>query len=100
MDIDGVLAVKNFRMTKYDSQGKPVTGQTGKSWCMPVSAWHKPVFSETKSKIVFYKNQFPYLPSLAEVRDTMRWLHAAGMRNKLTGHADDIALPNGKYIPL
>lgn len=100
MDIDGVLAVKNFRMTKYDSKGNPVPGLTGKSWCMPITAWHKPVFSETKSKIVFYKNQFPYLPSLAEVRDTMRWLHAAGMRNKLTGHATDIALPKGNYIPL
>src|SRR5207249_4808119 len=26
MDIKGVLAVKNFRMTKYGSDGKPVTG--------------------------------------------------------------------------
>lgn len=100
MDIDGVLAVKNFRMTKYDSKGNPVPNQTGKSWCMPISAWHKPVFSETKSKIVFYKNQFPYLPSLAEVRDTMQWLHAISMRNKLTGHALDIAVPTGKFVQL
>ena len=100
MDIDGVLAVKNFRMTKYDAKGNPVPAYTGKSWCMPISAWHKPVFSETKSKIVFYKNQFPYLPSLAEVRDTMQWLHAIGMRNKLTGHADDIPLPKGKFVAL
>jgi len=100
MDIDGVLAVKNFRMTKYDADGNPVPNLTGKAWCMPISLWHKPVFSETRSKIVFYKNQFPYLPSLAEVRDTMKWLRAAGMRNKLTGHADDIALPAGKYAAL
>lgn len=100
MDIDGVLAVKSFRMTKYDSKGNPIPALTGKAWCMPISPWHKPVFSETKSKIVFYKNQFPYLPSLAEVRDTMQWLRAVGMRNKLTGHTDDIALPTGKFVTL
>lgn len=100
MDIKGVLAVKNFRMTKYDASGNPVPGSTGKSWCMPITLWHKPVFSETKSKIVFYKNQFPYLPSLAEVRDTLRWLQAIHMRNKLTGHADDIALPTGRFQSL
>jgi uncharacterized protein YegP (UPF0339 family) len=100
MDITGVTAVRNFRMTKYDSNGKPVSGQTGKSWCMPITLWHKPVFSETKSKIVFYKNQFPYLPSLSEVRDTLKWLRAIGMRNKLNGHALDIPLPTGNYISL
>lgn len=100
MDIDGVLAVKNFRMTKYDADGNPVPNLTGKAWCMPISLWHKPVFSEVKSKIIFYKNQFPYLPSLAEERDTMQWLRAAGMRNKLTDYAADIALPAGKYVPL
>jgi len=100
MDVDGVLAVRNFRITKYDNSGNPVSGETGKKWCMPITAWHKPVFSETKSKIIFYKNQFPYLPGLAEVRDTLKWLQALNMRNKLTGHADDLPLQAGKYYPL
>jgi len=100
MDIKGVLAVRSFRMTKYDKDGKPVAAQTGKAWCMPVSPWHKPILSETKSKILFYKNQFPYLSGLAEVRDTLRWLHAVNARNKLTGHADDLTLPSGKYVKL
>ena len=95
MDIDGVLAVRGFRITKYDEDGNPVSGQTGKSWCMPVSPWHKPVFSETASKILFFKNNFPYLPGLAEVRDTLRWLRAINSRNKLSGHADDFPLPVG-----
>jgi hypothetical protein len=100
MDIDGVLAVRGFRMTKYDQDGNAVPEQTGKTWCMPITLWHKPVFSETKSKILFFKNGFPYLPGLAEVRDTLRWLRAIHMRNKLTGHADDLPLPDGRYYLL
>jgi hypothetical protein len=100
MDIKGVLSVENFRMTKFDINGKPVPGQTGLTWCMPVTAWHKPVFSETRSKILFFKNQFPFLPSLAEVRDTLRWLRAVNARNKLTGHTDDLEVPEGKYTAL
>jgi hypothetical protein len=100
MNIDGVLAVRNFMMTKYDAQDKPVAGETGKSWCMPISPGCKPVFSETKSKVLFYKNQFPYLPSLAEVRDTLKWLRAVKARNKLSGHADDLPVPLGQYFPL
>lgn len=100
MDIDGVLAVRNFRMTKYDADGNTIPNRTGKAWCMPVSLWHKPVFSETKSKIIFYKKQITYLPSLSEVRDTLKWLRAAGMRNKLNGHALDIPLPDGTFVAL
>jgi hypothetical protein len=100
MDIKGVLAVRNFMMTKYDENGKPVPGQTNKTWCMPITLWHKPLFSETRSKITFYKNNFPYLPSLSEVRDTLRWLHAVNAGNKLTGHADDLPVPTGKYWKL
>ena len=73
MDIDGVLAVKNFRDHQiWTVMESLLRAQTSQQWCMPVTLWHKPVFSETKSKIVFYKNQFPYLPSLAEVRDTFK----------------------------
>jgi hypothetical protein len=100
MDIKGVQAVRNFRITKYDQFGKAVKTQTGIGWCMPVTLWHKPLFSETRSKIIFYKNNFPYLPSLAEVRDTLRWLHAVNTGNKLTGHADDLPLIIGNYTKL
>ncbi|WP_183564892.1 hypothetical protein [Mucilaginibacter sp. SP1R1] len=100
MNIDGVLAARNFMMTKYGADDKPVAGQSGKSWCMPVTNGCKPVFSETKSKLLFYKNQFPYLPSLAEVRDTLKWLRAVKARNKLSGHADDLSVPSGSFTDL
>ncbi len=97
MDIKGVLAVKNFRMTKYDANGKPVANATSKSWCMNITPGHKPVFYETASKILFYKNNFPCLPNLSEVRDTLKWLKAVHAANKLTSHGDDLPLPIGQY---
>ena len=100
MDIDGVLGARNFMMTKYGADDKPITGLSGKNWCMPITTGCKPVFSETKSKLLFYKNQFPYLPSLTEVRDTLKWLRAVKARNKLSGHTDDLAIPSGNYYPL
>ena len=100
MDIDGVLAARNFLMTKYGDDDKPVAGATSKSWCMPLSTGCKPVFSETKSKVLFYKNQFPYLPSLNEVRDILKSLRSVKARNKLSGHTDDLAIPQGTYSPL
>ncbi|MGZ3750874.1 MAG: hypothetical protein ACXVAU_06345, partial [Mucilaginibacter sp.] len=100
MNVDGVLAARNFMMTKYGDDDQPVAGMIGKNWCMPISDGCKPVFSETKSKVLFYKNQFPYLPLLSEVRDTLRWLRAVKARNKLSGHADDLPIPAGKYYPL
>ncbi|WP_259070965.1 hypothetical protein HDF24_23070 [Mucilaginibacter sp. X4EP1] len=100
MNIDGVLACRNFRMTKYDANDNPIVNETGKQWCMPISSGCKPVLAETKSKITFYKNQFPYLPSLADVRSILQWMNAVKARNKLSGHTDDIAIPGGVYYPL
>lgn len=100
MDIDGVMAIRNFRMTKYGSDGKPIAGETGKSWCMPIALWHKPILSETKSKVIFYKNQFPFLAAQAEIRDTLKWLRALNDRNKLTGHVADLEVPDRKYYRL
>ncbi|HZY35753.1 MAG TPA: hypothetical protein VFE53_03850 [Mucilaginibacter sp.] len=100
MNIADVLAVRNFRMTKYGADDTPVTGEIGKKWCMPITQGSKPVLAETKSKILFYKNQFPYIPELSDVRSILKWMDAVGARNKLSGHADDLPVPAGTYYPL
>ena len=100
MDIDGVLAVRNFLMTKYDDQGKPVSGQTGIKWCMSISENHKPVLAVSRSKIVFYKNDFPILASNPEISDTLKLLKATQERPKLTGQQNDLEIPTGTYRPL
>ena len=97
MDIPGVLSVRNFLLTKYDKNGNVVKGQSGLKWCMHISPQHKPVLSINRSKIIFYKNNFPFLATYAEIRDTLKLLRAAKERPKLKGQQDDLPLPSGQY---
>mgnify|MGYP005811410473 CR=1 FL=1 len=95
MDIEGVLGVRNFLMTKYDKEGKPVAGQKGVSWCMPIADLHKPVMSRSFSKILFFKDGFPYLSRYEEVQDTVRLLHAQHSVGKLVPTFADLPVPKG-----
>jgi hypothetical protein len=96
MDIDGVLGVRNLLMTKYDKVGKPVAGQKGISWCMPIAPLHKPVMSESFSKIIFFKDGFPFLSRYEEVRDTVHLHHAQHTMGKLVPTFADIPVPKGR----
>jgi len=95
MDIDGVIAIRNFVMTKYGPDGKPVPGFTGLKWCMNIAPYHKPVLSTDKSKILLFKNQFPFVARYDEVYDTVSLLHAQRSRDKLNGLQDDLPVPHG-----
>jgi hypothetical protein len=95
MDIEGVMAIRNFVMTKYSSDGNAVPGFTGLKWCMDITPFHKPVLSTDKSKVLLFKNQFPFLARYEEVRDTILLLHAQRSRAKLKGLNSDILLPEG-----
>lgn len=96
MDIEGVLGVRNFLMTKYDKEGKPVAGEKGISWCMSVAPLHKPVMSESFSKILFFKDGFPFLSRYEEVKDTVQLLHAQNTIGKLVATFEDLPVPKGR----
>ncbi|MEN2280586.1 hypothetical protein AAGF08_00510 [Algoriphagus sp. SE2] len=95
MDLEGVREIKNFLMTKYDKNGKPVPGQMGVSWCLPISPMHKPVLSTDYSKILFFKEGFPFLSRYEEVRDTVHILHAQNNVGKLIPTFEDLPVPKG-----
>ena len=95
MDIDGVVAIRNFVMTKYGADGKPVPGFVGQKWCLHITDFHKPVLSTHRSKLLFFKNQFPFLARYDEVHDTISLLHAQRSRDKLNGLQDDLPVPHG-----
>lgn len=95
MDIDGVKGIRNFLMTKYDKEGKPIPGFSGLSWCMAISPMHKPVFSKSHSKILFFKEGFPFISQYDEVKDTVALLHAQQARVKLTPTYSDLSIPKG-----
>lgn len=96
MDIAGVKSIRNFVMTKYDREGKPVPGFIAQKWCMDITALHKPVMSMERTKIILFKNQFPFLALYSEVRDTVLVLHAVRARQKLNGLSADLPVPPGK----
>lgn len=95
MDLEGVKEIKNFLMTKYDQNGKPVPGQKGVSWCLPISPMHKPVLSADFSKILFFKEGFPFLSRYEEVRDTVHLLHTQNTAGKLVPTFEDLPIPKG-----
>ncbi|WP_339875678.1 hypothetical protein [uncultured Algoriphagus sp.] len=95
MDLEGVREIKNFMMTKYDKNGKPVPGQMGVSWCLPITPMHKPVLSPDYSKILFFKDGFPFLSRYEEVRDTVHLLHAQNNSGKLVPTFEDLPIPKG-----
>lgn len=99
MNISGVTGVRNFRMTVCDSNG-PVQGLTGLTWCLQVQSGYKPVLSDEKSKITFYKDQIPYLANDKISDRLLQQLLSTEARSKLTGHADDIPVPTGNYFQL
>lgn len=95
MNIEGVLAVRNFLMTKYGEDGKPVPGFTSQAWCLPITALHKPVLRSQSSKLLFLKSGFPFLPRYEEVEDTIRLLHAIRSKAKLSQTQEDLPIPSG-----
>ena len=96
MEIEGVLAIRNFVMTKFNEEGKPIPGQIGLSWCMHITPLNKPLLAKEKSKILLFKNQFPFLARYDEVIDTVLLLHTQRAKNKLNGFQQDIDIPVGK----
>ena len=100
MDIPGVLAVRNFLLTKYDSNGVAVKNHIGLQWCMHISPKHKPVLSINRSKIIFYKNNFPFLATYAEIKDSLKLMRASKERPKLKGQQDDLPIPAGSFKQL
>lgn len=96
MDIEGVLAVRNLLMTKYGHDGEPMDGFVGQDWCMAISEYHKPVLSLSQSKIILFKNNYPFRARVSEVRDTLSVMRAQYVLGKHKGHDMDINLDTGR----
>lgn len=113
MDIEGVVAVNNLLLSKYDDEGNLVKGAADPEWNngMPVfdpnkssAAWllyldeqHQPRLYQNQSRFLFYKNGLPFLPRLDEVRDTLVQLRGIAERPKIKNAANDLAIPLGIF---
>lgn len=98
MDIDGVVAVKNVLLTKYDHERNPIL--PSERWCMSIDDDCKPVLNIYRSKVVFFRGKLPFKVKLDEVLDTLKYMHGLEQRNKLKGTADDLEMPSGTHRDL
>lgn len=97
MDIEGVVAVNNVLLTKYDAEGNVVKGAASQAWQLLISPAHQPRLYHNQSRFLFYKNGLPFTPRMDEARDTLTQLRGEAERPKLIGTTNDLKTPVGTY---
>ena len=95
MDIEGVISIKNIRLTSYQPDGKPIL--PSEKWCLHIPEYSKPTLNIHKSKIIFFKDRIPFSPKLQEAYDTYQYLKGISERPKLIGQLNDLSVPKGSY---
>lgn len=97
MDIPGVVAIRNFTLTKYNSEGEQVDNQP---WVMPVSFQHQPRLYLEASKVLVFKNGLPFLPELTELNDTLQVIKGQHAQPQYPVMENDLPVPTGQYYDL
>lgn len=113
MDIDGVVAVNQLRMTKYGDEGQVVAGaadpswvndqpvydpgKTSAAWLLAISPRHQPRLYLNQSRFLFHKDGLPFLPRVDEATDTLNQLRGDAERPKNPGAPNDLPVPPGVY---
>lgn len=113
MDIEGVIAVNNLLLSKYDSEGNMVKGaadpvwnngkpvfdasQSSAAWLLFVSELHQPRLSFNLSRFLFYKNGLPFLPRTDEAYDTLTQRRGEAERPKIKNAPQDLPIPRGTF---
>jgi hypothetical protein len=114
MKIDGVIAINQLRLTKFDSEGNPVSGAADPTWGLdgqPVfdpaknsAAWllfisgrHQPRLYMNQSRFLFYKSGLPFLPRMDEATDTLNQLRGDAQRLKNPDAVKDLRIPRGEF---
>jgi hypothetical protein len=106
MDIEGVVAVKNLLLTRYDADGNPVKGvsdgglnkqQISAKWTLAITDRCQPRLYALLSKFLFFKNELPFLARMDEVQDTLTVLRGNAERPKITAAEMDLPVPMGEF---
>jgi hypothetical protein len=95
MDLEGVVAIRNVSLRKYDAAGNPIGNS--ERWTMPVTAGRQPVLFPERSKVVFYKNGIAYRAKPREVEDTLEHLRAMARKAAYVAPNQVLELPAGRY---
>jgi hypothetical protein len=113
MNIEGVVAVNNLLLSKYDSEGNVIKGasdptwQNGKplfdsnktsaSWLLYINPLHQPRLYHNISRFLFYKHGLPLLPRIDEAKDSLTQLHGEAQRLKNKNLLNDLPIPSGTW---
>ena len=97
MDIPGVIAVKNFVMTRYNDEGFLVESQP---WSMEVTDFHQPRLYAEATKFLVYKNGLPFLPDKLELADTLQVIIGSNAQPKFSILENDLPVPEGNWYDL
>ncbi|MGZ8158746.1 MAG: hypothetical protein ACXWT4_08045, partial [Methylobacter sp.] len=114
MNVDGIIAVNNLQLSKYDAEGNVVKGaadpawagngsplfdsnKISASWLLYVSPLHQPRFHRELSRFLFFKNGLPFLPRKDEAYDTLIQLRGELERPKIKNTLNDLAVPTGTF---
>ncbi|MCF8243566.1 MAG: hypothetical protein K9J37_08685 [Saprospiraceae bacterium] len=108
VEIEGVVAVKDLMLTRYDDLGNQVTGvadvergnpnQLSARWTLEISDRCQPRLYVENSKFLFIKNGLPFLAREEEVHHTLQQLRGESERLKIKNNpTEDLAVPQGKF---
>jgi hypothetical protein len=94
MNIDGVKSVRNFVLTKYDSDGRLIKNE---EWVMEVTTDHRAKFYFEASKILVFKNGLPLFPDKLELNDTLQVIKGKYAQPQYVENEEDIQKSFGNY---
>lgn len=113
MEIEGIVAVNNMLLVKYDTEGYTVKGSAdprwidgvpdfdpdkiSASWLLFMSPQQLPRLYQNASQFNFYKNGLPFSPRMDEVKDTLTQLRGEAERPKFRNENNDLPVPSGTY---
>lgn len=113
MDIDGVVAVGNLLLSKYDEQGELIKGaadptlddgvpvfdphRSSAAWELYVTPLHQPRLYFRRSRFLFLKNGLPFLARADEAADTLVQLQGEAERGRRGDTQLDLPAPPGTY---
>ena len=95
MDVEGIVAVKNIAITRYDEAGNLVESQP---WELHIAAGHQPRLYIHASKVLVFKDDLPFLPHQDELHDTLQLWRGVRQQNKVVQIENDLLVPEGTYI--
>ncbi|KAF0195072.1 MAG: hypothetical protein FD166_3129 [Bacteroidetes bacterium] len=116
MEIEGVVAINNLLLSKYDTEGNIVKGaadpawvngnpvfdgsKTSAQWLLFISENHQPRLYLNLSRFLFFKNGLPFTPRMDEARDTLTQLRGEAERPKYKNSAGDLYPSPGTFTDI